>query len=76
MGEQFMTTATYIARSSAIASRVLAGETMVMSVADSTFFMLNEVASAIWRAAMSYTPCTKLSRATFAPSLSCRSKKR
>ncbi len=49
-------TATYIARSSAIASRVLAGETMVMSVADSTFFTLNEVASAIWQAADGITP--------------------
>jgi hypothetical protein len=47
---------TYIARSSAIASRVLAGETMVMSVVDSTFFTLNEVASTIWRAADGITP--------------------
>jgi hypothetical protein len=47
---------TYIARSSAIASRVLAGETMVMSVVDSTFFTLNESASAIWRAADGITP--------------------
>jgi phosphohistidine swiveling domain-containing protein len=51
-----MTSATYIARSSAIASRVLAGETMVMSVVDSTFFTLNEVASAIWSAADGVTP--------------------
>jgi hypothetical protein len=49
-------TPTYIARSSAIASRVLAGETMVMSVVDSTFFTLNEVASTIWRAADGTTP--------------------
>ena len=46
----------YIARSSAIASRVLAGETMVMSVTDSTFFTLNEVATAIWQAADGVTP--------------------
>ena len=52
--------ATYIARSSAIASRVLAGETMVMSVADSTFFTLNEVASAIWRAADGVTPLDEI----------------
>ena len=51
---------TYIARSSAIASRVLAGETMVMSVADSTFFTLNEVASAIWRAADGVTPLEEI----------------
>ncbi len=49
-------TITYIARSSAIASRVIADETMVMSVVDSTFFTLNEVASAIWGAADGVTP--------------------
>ena len=53
-------TATYIARSSAIASRVLAGETMVMSVTDSTFFTLNEVASAIWQAADGITPLEEI----------------
>jgi len=53
-------TATYIARSSAIASRVLGGETMVMSVADSTFFTLNEVASAIWQAADGVTPLDEI----------------
>jgi len=52
--------ATYIARSSAIASRVLAGETMVMSVTDSTFFTLNEVASAIWQAADGVTPLEEI----------------
>jgi len=50
----------YIARSSAIASRVLAGETMVMSVTDSTFFTLNEVATAIWQAADGVTPLTDI----------------
>jgi hypothetical protein len=53
-------TTTYIARSSAIASRVLGGETMVMSVADSTFFTLNEVASAIWQAADGVTPLDEI----------------
>ncbi len=42
---------TYIARSSAIAARLLAGEMMVMNSAESTFFTLNEVATAIWQAA-------------------------
>jgi Coenzyme PQQ synthesis protein D (PqqD) len=42
---------TYIARSSAIAARALAGEMMVMNSADSTFFTLNEVATAIFQAA-------------------------
>ncbi len=47
---------TYIARSSAIAARMLAGEMMVMNSADSTFFTLNEVATAIWQAADGHTP--------------------
>ena len=53
-------TTTYIARSTAIASRALAGETMVMSVADSTFFTLNEVASVIWQAADGITPLDEI----------------
>ena len=43
---------TYIARSSAIAARMLAGEMMIMNSADSTFFTLNEVATVIWQAAV------------------------
>jgi len=43
--------AKYIARSSAIASRLLGGEMMIMSAVDSTFFTLNPVATAIWQAA-------------------------
>lgn len=60
--------ATYIARSSAIASRVLAGETMVMSVTDSTFFTLNEVASAIWQAADGVTPLEEIVTRNVCPS--------
>jgi hypothetical protein len=60
LNKDFVMTATYIARSSAIASRVLAGETMVMSVSDSTFFTLNEVASAIWKAADGVTPLDEI----------------
>jgi len=41
----------YIARSTDIASRMFAGETMIMSPRDSTLFNLNETASAIWEAA-------------------------
>ena len=41
----------YVARSSAIAARMLGGEMMIMSAVDSTFFTLNEVATAIWHAA-------------------------
>jgi hypothetical protein len=41
----------YIARATDIASRMIGGETMILSPRDSTFFNLNEVASAIWEAA-------------------------
>jgi hypothetical protein len=50
----------YIARSSAIAARMLGGEMMVMSAADSTFFTLNEVASTIWQAADGRTPLSEI----------------
>ncbi len=53
---------TYIARSSAIASRVLGGETFVMSAVDSTLFSLNEVATAIWLAADGSTPLREIVR--------------
>jgi Coenzyme PQQ synthesis protein D (PqqD) len=46
----------YIARSTDIAARMLGGEMMVMSAVDSTFFTLNEVATAIWQAADGRTP--------------------
>ena len=50
----------YIARSKAIAARMLGGEMMVMSAVDSTFFTLNEVASTIWRAADGRTPLSEI----------------
>jgi hypothetical protein len=50
----------YIVRSKAIAARMLGGEMMVMSAADSTFFTLNEVASAIWQAADGCTPLSEI----------------
>jgi Coenzyme PQQ synthesis protein D (PqqD) len=50
----------YIARSSAIAARMVGGEMMVMSAADSTFFTLNDVATAIWRAADGRTPLSEI----------------
>ncbi|HYL16182.1 MAG TPA: PqqD family protein [Terriglobales bacterium] len=50
----------YIARSSAIAARMLGGEMMVMSAVDSTFFTLNEVATAIWQAADGHTPLSEI----------------
>lgn len=51
---------TYIARSSAIAARMLAGEMMVMNSMDSTFFTLNEVATTIWQAADGRTPLREI----------------
>jgi len=44
-------TGKYIAKSSAIASRLLGGEMMIMSAIDSTFFTLNPVATVVWQAA-------------------------
>jgi hypothetical protein len=50
----------YIARSTAIAARALAGEMMVMNSADSTFFTLNPVATVIFQAADGRTPLHKI----------------
>jgi hypothetical protein len=50
----------YIARSAAIAARLLGNEMMVMSTADSTFFTLNEVGSVIWQAADGRTPLSEI----------------
>jgi hypothetical protein len=47
---------TYIARSTAIAARMIGGEMMIMSATDSTFFTLNEVATVIWQWADGQTP--------------------
>jgi Coenzyme PQQ synthesis protein D (PqqD) len=46
----------YVARSTAIASRVLGDETMVMSAVSSTLFTLDEVATVIWESADGVTP--------------------
>lgn len=50
----------YIARSTAIAARMLGGEMMVMSARDSTFFTLNKVATVIWQAADGCTPLSEI----------------
>lgn len=55
-------TCIYIARSSALAARALAGEMMVMNSADSTFFTMNEVATVIWKAADGHTPLREIVR--------------
>ena len=50
----------YIARSSALAARLLGGEMMIMSAVNSTFFTLNEAATAIWQAADGITPLSQI----------------
>ncbi len=50
----------YIARSTAVAARELGGEMIIMCAADSRLFSLNEVASAIWRAADGFTPLSEI----------------
>ena len=51
-----MSTKRYVARSTAIAARVLGDETMVMSAVNSTLFTLDEVATVIWESADGATP--------------------
>jgi hypothetical protein len=57
----------YIARSSAIAARMLGGEMMIMSAIDSTFFTLNEVATVIWQAADGITPLSQIVKERICP---------
>jgi hypothetical protein len=52
--------ASYIARSDAVASRILDGEMIIMSAVDSTLFSLNEVATVIWQAADGCTPLSEI----------------
>ena len=46
----------YLARSTAIASRAMGDELMIMSATNSTLFTLNEIAMLIWEAADGATP--------------------
>ena len=50
----------YIARSSAIAARMVGEEMMIMSATDSTFFVLKEAATALWQAADGLTPLAQI----------------
>ena len=50
----------FVARSNAIAARVLGTETMVMSATDSTLFTLDEVATVIWESADGATPLEEI----------------
>jgi hypothetical protein len=57
----------YIARSSAIAARLIGGEMMIMSAVDSTFFTLNEIATLIWQAADGCTPLSDIVTSKICP---------
>jgi len=50
----------YIAKSSAIASRLLADEMIIMSAVDSTLVSLNPTATIIWEAADGNTPLSRI----------------
>jgi hypothetical protein len=50
----------YVARNTAIASRALGDETMIMSASNSTLITLDEVASVIWDSADGVTPLDEI----------------
>lgn len=50
----------YIAKSSAIASRILGDEMIIMSAVDSTLFSVNSVGTIIWEAADGCTPLSRI----------------
>lgn len=52
----------YVARSTAVASRSLDGEMVIMSAVDSTLYNLSEVATIIWQAADGRTPLSEIVR--------------
>lgn len=52
----------YIARSRAVAARLLDGEMIIMSAADSTLFTLSDVATIIWQCADGRTPLSSIVR--------------
>lgn len=51
--------ALYVSRADHIAARMLGGEMMIMSAADSSLYVLNETASIIWQAADGMTPLSE-----------------
>ncbi len=54
--------ATYIARSTAVAARRLGDEMVVMSALDSTLFSLSDVAAVLWESADGRTPLDQIVR--------------
>jgi hypothetical protein len=50
----------YIARAANVAARLIGGEMMIMSGADSSLYSLNETASILWQAADGVTPLAQI----------------
>ena len=50
----------YVARAANVAARMIGGEMMIMSGADSSLFSLNETASILWQAADGVTPLAQI----------------
>jgi hypothetical protein len=50
----------YVARSPEVASRIIGAEMVIMSVRDSTLFVLDEAATWIWNAADGATPLAEI----------------
>ncbi len=50
----------YIARAANVAARMIDGEMMIMSGADSSLYSLNETASILWQAADGVTPLAQI----------------
>jgi Coenzyme PQQ synthesis protein D (PqqD) len=57
----------YIARSRAVAARLLDGEMIIMSATDSTLFSLSDVATVIWQFADGRTPLSSIVRDRICP---------
>jgi hypothetical protein len=57
-----MSAARYVVRESRVAARMIGDELMIMSGTDSTLFMLNATAAALWQAADGITPLAELVR--------------
>jgi hypothetical protein len=50
----------YVARAANVAARMIGGEMMIMSGADSSLYSLNETASILWQAADGVTPLAQI----------------
>ncbi len=55
-----MSTKRYVARANNVAARMIGGEMMIMSGADSSLYSLNETASILWQAADGVTPLAQI----------------